>query len=357
MLRVQNKLLIVLLAVCFSSGLVWASHHGQGAFFGAYNNSALHGDLSRVESELSKTITNAEEEDYYKRFRARFIERTDGLDLDAIEDDLLRSSAALYQEYWRDALVNPAEIARYETALSNNLVSILRKDGWANANADNVFDQLKAAIEAKGFFLLLGRTAPLLEFMAWRETETIAYDVQLTDGSQSVTVNFLNGFISRGWISFATMGKDATGGWAKRDGLFAAGTYDRKSEKFLISYLKHEGRHFADYQIFPKLVSADLEYRAKLTELAFADDELRHLLRSFTALAKKDSMAPHPLANWYVISSMSAALLDKTWPDESQDWDSFSNDTIRKTARNLLEANTLTLKAKGADTVTGVLRP
>ena len=42
----------------------------------------------------------------------------------------------------------------------------------------------------------------------------------------------------------------------------------------MISYLAHESRHFEDYQLFPKLKSADLEYRAKLTELSMANETL-----------------------------------------------------------------------------------
>ena len=57
---------------------------------------------------------------------------------------------------------------------------------------------------------------------------------------------------------------------ASSNGLFAIGDCDRTSETFLVSYLKHEARHFADTLDFPNLSGADLEYRAKLTELAFA---------------------------------------------------------------------------------------
>ena len=45
--------------------------------------------------------------------------------------------------------------------------------------------------------------------------------------------------------------------------------YAPDTENFEVSYLKHEAQHLADFQRFPGLPSAELEYRAKLTELAF----------------------------------------------------------------------------------------
>ena len=271
----------------------------------------------------------------------------------------MRGAASLYQDYWRDALLSPNDITEYEAALSVGLVALLRNHNSTNQtpNTDNTFLQLIAAFEDRGYFLLLGRTAPLLEFIVWQKTEVISYDVELTDMVQPVTVNFLDNFVSRGWINFATIGEDGTGGWANSDGLFAIGNYDRDSERFLVSYLKHEGRHFADYTIFPNISGGDLEYRAKLTELAFADGELQHLLRSFTALSEKASNAPHPLANWHVINDLSGALLGSSRPEDHIAWQEFSNETIQYAAKTLLDKHTRALQTDGADTTQGTIRP
>lgn len=87
-------------------------------------------------------------------------------------------------------------------------------------------------------------------------------------------------FVTLGWTEFATMDKYHPGGWATDDALNCVKkAYDVSSETFLISYLAHEGRHCSDYKHFPKLRnSADLEYRAKLTELSMADSTLLQLI-------------------------------------------------------------------------------
>lgn len=331
--------------------------HGISPFFAAYKSQAIQGDLSVVESELAEHIRGVEDEDYYRRFRARFVDRSDGLELDGLEDPLVEGAAVLFQDYWRDALLQPAAIADFETRLSTDTVLLLRKQGLDHPDLgpDNALDRLKAAIEDRGYFALFGRTRPLLEFMAWREMEVVHYQVELTDRTVPVTVHFLTDFISRGWLHFATFGDSGTGGWANDDGLFAVEGYDRQSEKFRVSYLKHEARHFADYPVFPKLRGTDLEYRAKLTELAFADEELLHLLKKFAAQAERDSSAPHPRANWQVVNDLSAALLDGVWPDDPDIWLTLSAETIRHTAAALLDAHTKALKKAGATSTTGII--
>ncbi len=333
--------------------------HGGEGFLTSYRALALQGDLSMVERELSKTVRGREEQDYYDEFHARFIARTSGLDLDAADDKLLRATAHLYQDYWREALLEPSGLAASEGALYEGVADLLRiHDGWDSTSHDgDILAALKAALEKRGYFVLLGRTAPLLEFMIWRENETVSYGVELTDTLQPVTVNFLDGFISKGWLRFATMGKHGTGGWANADGLFAVNSYDRAAEKFLVSYLKHEGRHFADYGIFPSIGSADLEYRAKLTELAYADSELERLLTGFTSAALRTESSPHALANWYVISDLTAALSDREWPDGPAFWSGFSKDIVHQAAERLLEKHTRILKQQGAATTEGTIRP
>lgn len=341
------------------AGLVCAQPpgHGISAFVSEYNRRALQGDLSKVESELSGSLRAGGDKDHYERFLARFVERTDGLELGGLEDSLVGAAAGLFQDYWRDAMLEPSAISDFETRLSADTVSLLRRHGLAgeDLSSENALDELRSAIEDLGYFALFGRTRPLLEFMVWRKMDVVDYQVELTEQTIPVTVHFLDDFVSRGWLHFATFGKDATGGWANEDGLFAVDGYDRHSEKFRVSYLKHEARHFADYPVFPELGGADLEYRAKLTELAFADEEMRHLLRKFADQAGEDASAPHPRANWHVINDLSKALLDGNWPQDADVWRSFSNETIRLAATALLDAHTMALNEDGADSTTGII--
>lgn len=331
--------------------------HGISPFIAAYKSQAIQGDLSVVESELVERIGGIEDENYYRQFRARFVDRSHGLELDGLEDPLVEAAAGLFEDYWRDALLQPSDISDFETRLSTETILLLRKHDLdhQDLDPDNALDRLKSAIEDRGYFALFGRTRPLLEFMVWREMEVVHYQVELTDRTVPVTVHFLTDFISRGWLHFATFGDSGTGGWANDDGLFAVEGYDRQSEKFRVSYLKHEARHFADYPVFPKLRGVDLEYRAKLTELAFADGELSHLLKKFAAQAKRDSSTPHPRANWQVVNDLSAALLDGVWPDDPDVWRTLPAETIRHTAATLLDAHTKALKEAGAESTTGII--
>ena len=352
-----RSLIAALGALVAGVACVQPQAHGISPFFAAYKSQAIQGDLSVVETELAERISGAKDEDYYRQFRARFLERSDGLELDGLKDPLVEAAAALFQDYWRDALLQPSAISDFETRLTTGTMLLLRKHDLDHQDLGpgNALDRLKSAIEDRGYFTLFGRTRPLLEFMAWREMEVVHYQVELTDRTVPVTVHFLTDFISRGWLHFATFGDSGTGGWANDDGLFAVEGYDRQSEKFRVSSLKHEARHFADYPVFPKLRGTDLEYRAKLTELAFADGELPHLLKKFTAQAERDSSAPHPRANWQVVNDLSAALLDGAWPDDPDVWRKLSAETIRLTAATLLDAHTQALKEAGAESTTGII--
>ncbi len=156
---------------------------------------------------------------------------------------------------------------------------------------------------------------------------------------------FLGDFIVYGWSHFATFGRAYTGGWATKERLFCLrDDYDLESEKFKVSYLQHEGRHFADYAIFPKLEQIDLEFRGKLTKLAFANESLRSLIQSFAASAALNTNAPHSYANYCVVRDVSRALFGKEVMNGSDArWQTVSNDLVHRTARVLLEANTAAL--------------
>jgi hypothetical protein len=137
--------------------------------------------------------------------------------------------------------------------------------------------------------------------MIWTSNDTVVESVELTDDTYEVELNYLDDFVSYGWSNFAAFGMASTGGWAKKDGLYCiCRHYDLDSERFKLSFLKHEARHYADFKLYPELQPADLEYRGKLTELAYSEEGIYRLLEQFTKAANRVENAPHPLANWYV---------------------------------------------------------
>jgi len=339
-------------------GLIYSP--ALAGFAADYYNAALQGDLSQVETAFASEEIDQKDQALYSKFKARFIDKTDGLDVDAIGDPLVRGAALLYQDYWRGALLNPSTRESLEQALLANVVILLGANGEnvEGLSEEDALNRLEAAIKVHGFELILGRTQPLLEFMVWRKNELTTYQVELTDRIQPVNVYFMTGFISFGWTHFATFGRSSTGGWTTNDGLYAVkDSYEPDSENFQVSYLKHEARHFADYQLFPNLAGPDLEYRAKLTELCFAVTDLQELLEAFTANAARVANAPHSLANWYVVDGLARLLLSGRWPEIEDVWEGLDGEGIHAAARTLLDENTKALQKDGAATTIGVLHP
>jgi hypothetical protein len=240
------------------------------------------------------------------------------------------------------------------------LNEILTQHGFASAldDEDTLFENVEAFIRGEGYFAQSGRTPPLLDLMIWASNDAVVESVELTDGTYEIDLNYVDDFVSYGWSNFATFGMASTGGWAKKDGLYCiCRHYDLDSEKFKLSFLKHEARHFADFGLYPELQPADLEYRAKLTELAFSEEGAYRLLEGFTKGANRIENAPHPLANWYVVEGLSGHLLSGKRPVDASAWESIPTDQIREAARRLLEEHDGMLAQLGPTIAKGTVNP
>ena len=291
-------------------------------------------------------------------FNRRFVDRSDSLDLSSVDSPAVRKIAEMFQNYWRDALMQVAPLEQLETNLKGELDRMLTEQGFDSAldDEDALLENVETYIRREGYFALSGRTPPLLELMIWTRNDVSTESVELTDDTYEINVNYLDNFVSYGWSNFATFGMTSTGGWAKKDGLYClCGHYDLESERFKLSFLKHEARHFADFQLYPDLQASDLEYRGKLTELAFSETDIYQLLTHFFNSANRVENAPHPLANWYVIDGLSKNLLDGEWPADAKDWESIPKESIRKAVRRLLDEHDAALVDLGASTATGVI--
>jgi hypothetical protein len=221
---------------------------------------------------------------------------------------------------------------------------------------EDAFEALAGFIEARGYRAITGRTPPLMDLIVWRRDRVEETAVELTDGTHAVPVAYMEEFVSRGWSHFATFGRASTGGWADRNGLHCvAESYDLDSESFAVSFLKHEARHFVDYVPYPSLESADLEYRAKLTELIYANQLLPELLAGFAGNAARVADAPHALASWHVVHDLSREILGSERPEDLAGLASVAADEVRTVARRLLAAHDEALRAAGAETTRGVL--
>ena len=225
------------------------------------------------------------------------------------------SSAALraYQRYWRAVMTHSQSPASAEAKLLASLNAIPAMAGAKDrASLESVSDYVVTAIEEEGLHALTGKTEPLYELMIWKKEEAKVYDVQLPENPVQVKVVFLEDFASSGWAGYATCGIAQTGGWAKPDALYAVkSSYDLDSESFHVSYLAHEGQHFSDYRKYPMLEQPELEYRAKLTELALAKTTTTHLLEAFESQGGDSREVPHAFANRKVSLALKGVPLDR----------------------------------------------
>ena len=315
--RIASTALIALLACIAVSGPARAQHAHMTPVLSAYLKMVFAGDVSGAAELFASAPDDQGSLMLVERFERRFTKRTDGLDLTRIESPVVHEIAELFQSYWLAALMQEAPLDVLDGRLKGQLNDVLTGHGFASAldDEDTLFENVEAFIRREGYFAQSGRTP-----------------------------------------NFATFGMASTGGWAKKDGLYCIRRhYDLDSEKFKLSFLKHEARHFADFGLYPELQPADLEYRGKLTELVYSEEGTYRLLTEFTKGANRVENAPHPLANWYVVEGLSRHLLGGQRPADSRAWESIPKEQIREAARRLLEEHDDMLADLGPRSATGVV--
>lgn len=353
------SLVAIAIFVCIViPGPAWAQHGQMTPVMSEYFKMVFAGNL-----QGAPALFESEPDDHGSRmlkskFESRFVERSNGLDLSAVKSPQVREIAELFQDYWRDALMQTAPLEQLDESLKSKLDHRLVEEGFASAleDEDLLLENLVSFIEQQGYFALSGTTPPLLELMIWARNDVNTESVELTDGTFEVDVNFLDNFVSYGWSNFAAFGMTSTGGWANSDGLFClCGHYDLESEKYQLSFLKHETRHYVDLGLYPELQASDMEYRGKLTELAFSDEETYVLMKHFFNSANKVPNAPHPLANWYVVNRLSGYLFDGQVPADANAWEAIPKEDIRQTALLLLKEHDMALVEQNPATATGVV--
>lgn len=189
-----------------------------------------------------------------------------------------------YQVYYRDTFYRGLPEAEAAEGLRAGLRELL---ALPEAEEEALAERLRELFEAEGYHALFGKTQGYYGPYIWRETVPTRYRVELPDGTAEYTVNLLKGFVFRGWMDYLTFGRYGTKGWASPDGTIncVEQAYDRESERFRVSLLKHEAQHAVDMKRFPGITPAELEYRAKLVELHYSHDP--GLLQKFLAEAEE----------------------------------------------------------------------
>jgi len=267
-----------------------------------------------------------------------------------------------YRHYWQTLMLRRSPAKDAEAELLASLNTILADNSTAatsSVDLDAASQRAKTAIEKEGLFALTGVTSPYYELMIWRVQSLKTYQVVLPESAFKVSVVFLDEFVSLGWAGFATCGRSHSGGWVTEDTLFALkSAYKTESEEFRVSYLSHEGQHFSDLKRFPKLEQPELEYRAKLTEIAVSKDSTNDLIVEFARRSGQDRAVPHHFANLWVTRNLSRAVFNSNEPvTDAALWRGVSATKLRSEAQRLLLENSTDLRKMGAMTVERFLSP
>jgi len=321
----------------------------------------IPGALSLLDSLESGNLTDRQKS-LKQKFYARFRTKDENYDFN-IKDIEIIKLIKIYQNYWRSALLDNLLLEQLDSSLSKSVTGFLKnnytaiKDKTEIDLSENFPQYLQEYLQTKGIFSAAGKTGMFFDLLLHAKETGIIYDVTTPEDTIKVKVIFMEDIISNGWEDYATFGKYYPGGWATNDALYCVKeSYDLESENFLVSYLKHEGKHFADYRQFPKLGGTDLEYRAKLVELSEAKTTLYSLINFFSRNAKYDRQNPHGFANFCVLRDLSKLVFNEDLVNDIEKWKTISVDDINNQAIILLKKNTAELIRAGAENVTDYIK-
>ena len=214
----------------------------------------------------------------------------------------------IYRAYWHRAMIQPDRRDTEEQLLEAQLRKLLGAPPGTDLDALEFI--LSSKLKDEGVHSLQGRTGLLRELMTWSKQEERVMHAQLPEGEHDVTVFLLDRFTSLGWGAYATCNRASTGGWATDKALFAVvpkySSLD--DEEFRVTFLGHEAQHFADKLRYKGLKPWELEYRAKLTELAQANRTRAKVVGKFLNDQGDDPASPHSYANRKVLTDMANRL-------------------------------------------------
>ncbi|MGV3538935.1 MAG: hypothetical protein ACO1OQ_03945 [Rufibacter sp.] len=317
--------------------------------------------LERLDASPSHLLTQ-EQVALKEKFYLRFRDQTETYAFKT-QDSLVQQLMRLYQHYWKDVLLKKKPVAAADSLLREQVTAFLVTHQFGQKPVTKAvvlpgFTQhLKEFLKTRGLYAATGKTGSLYDLLLWAKESEVVYDVQLPEGKAKTKVVFLEEVVTLGWEEYATFGKYYPGGWSSREELHCVkSAYDLNSENFKVSYLQHEGQHFFSYQHYPKLTGADLEYRAKLTELAAAKETMYTLMNQFVLNASKEGRNAHAFGNYCVVRDLSRHFFKEEFVKEAERWKAIPVAQLNKVSLALLKQNSANLQKAGAATVTGFIK-
>jgi hypothetical protein len=299
---------------------------------------ALQGDAAAAAKILAKVPSSSftgEDSTFRSCMLGRFKDPTWRM-TDLMIDPWVGTLEMNYVKYWHRSLTRPKQREGAERELRSAISKLLKRPIKSDSDFDAAEGVISSDAEEHGFHVLLGRTAPLRELMVWRKQTIEQRQVELPETRQSVIVYFLDDFVVRGWGSYATCERRSAGGWATEKGLFAVvpAYKSLQDETFSVRFLAHESQHFADKRTLPNLESWELEYRAKLVELALADASQASTVKLICENRAESKDSPHGYADSHVVDDVTKFL--KLQPEDLCTKKTLIGQPLRDAAKQVL---------------------
>lgn len=295
----------------------------------------VRGDvLSAYEYLVSQPENRQEEERFVQQLHGRFLVDEPQYQIES-GDPIVQGVMTAYYRYFTDVLTKRLSPITAEHELLTGLNAYVRAESIEAAE-----DKIKLVFNARGYYFLGGKTQSFWGSYVWKTQESKTFNVSLPTSMERVHVYFMRDFLMKSWLDFATFGLSATGGWANDDGLYCVSERYKSLDKaeFEISFLKHEAQHLSDYRMFPHIGAKDLEYRAKLVELAYYPSLDK--LSEFLAHAAPDKGNAHAYSAYCIATKLSRRLLDRYVNLDGDPWCGVSVSQVQDTALLLLNEHT-----------------
>lgn len=312
---------------------------------------AANGDVLAVINKMEENPSftnipiNIAYKKWKKKFESRFITKDEIIE-NTSGNKVVNDISNIYREYWRNQLLKENPENRTDTVLYSILTEYLVSNQLTKLTKDSLFktikndSELKRIIEGEGFKADFKYRNGFQEVFIWDKETIDTYEVTLPKDTINATVVFIENYHLNGYDNYASMGSSQVGGWALKESatLYCnKSDYDLNSEKFKVSYLKHESVHFTDLNKYPNLSSADLEYRAKIIELMYCTEKTVYeiILQFLNGANSADRNHSHPYANYILIKNLSQLLFNSEYESEYTNWKKLSVEDINNAAASL----------------------
>lgn len=307
---------------------------------------SLDGNIRGALQMLADPTVSYSDEDLKIKteFEKRFSKPYDASEYLLEKNSPIIDMIGIYHDYWRNSFLsneNLDSVLKSELSSFFNRKFVLGIKPGTQLSEDSLNTYVMEYVNDNGLKTTgFAKTGKFYDLLVWKSESDTVYEFDLNRKKIRPKVIFLSGFVTLGWEEYATLGKYYPGGWATEEALYCVkDAYDLNSESFLISYLAHEGQHFEDYKKFPGLSGFELEYRAKLVELAMAKETLYKLISFFINNGDYGSENPHSKANYVVIRNLSRETFKKEFESDITKWEEVPVWFINKESAELLEKN------------------